>query len=140
MDFKNIQIGQIIQERVLECEISTSHISKIFDIPEDEVESMYSLKSLNCQMLLRWSKLLEYDFFRMYSQHLILYAPTAIVYHKTDKKIALQKFKKNVYTKEIIDFILEMIETGEKTKVQIIEEYRIPKTTLYKWLSKYKKS
>jgi DNA invertase Pin-like site-specific DNA recombinase len=37
----------------------------------------------------------------------------------------------------VVDFILELINTGEKTSVQITEEYRIPKTTLYKWLNKY---
>ncbi len=30
-----------------------------------------------------------------------------------------------------------MIEIGDKSTQQIIDEYKIPKTTLYRWLSKY---
>ncbi|MGL5233955.1 MAG: transposase, partial [Empedobacter falsenii] len=30
------------------------------------------------------------------------------------------------------------IETGEMKIVEVIERYHIPKTTLYKWISKYK--
>lgn len=48
-------------------------------------------------------------------------------------------FRKNIYTKEVINFMLEMIETGKKTKSQVISEYNIPKTTLYKWIEKNKK-
>lgn len=50
----------------------------------------------------------------------------------------LPTFRKNIYTKEVIDFILELIETGEKTKAQVIQEYNIPKSTLHKWIYKYK--
>ena len=57
---------------------------------------------------------------------------------KANKKITFPQFRKNIYTKEIIDFILEQIETKQKTIKQVIEEYKIPKTTLYKWISKYK--
>ena len=79
-------------------------------------------------------------FFRIYTQHLILYAPLSAVDEKTKvkKKSSLPQFRKNIYTKEIIDFILEQIETKQKTIKQVIEEYKIPKTTLYKWISKYK--
>ncbi|WP_306666570.1 hypothetical protein [Chryseobacterium sp. OSA05B] len=100
---------------------------------------MYTLKSLDSELLLRWSKLLEYDFFRMYTQHLIWYSPV-IVKNQSDIKqeSELPKFRKNIYTKEIIDFILNQIANGEKTKSQVILEYKIPKTTLYKWLGKYK--
>ena len=83
--------------------------------------------------------MLEYDFFRIYTQHLILYAPTSAKAENTKKqKPVLPRFRKNIYTKEIIDFVLEQIETKQKTIKQVIEEYKIPKTTLYKWISKYK--
>ncbi|AZA77306.1 hypothetical protein EG347_07200 [Chryseobacterium sp. G0186] len=82
---------------------------------------------------------MEYDFFRMYSQYLILYAPqSGLNYNNSEnKKSVLPQYRKNIYTRELVDFILEQIENGVKTKTQIIEEYRIPKTTLYKWLNKY---
>jgi hypothetical protein len=51
-------------------------------------------------------------------------------------KNKLPQFRKNIYTRELIDFILEKMEKGEMTKAEIIR-YKIPKTTLYKWISKY---
>lgn len=107
---------------------------------ENEIEEMLGLKSLDSETLLKWCKLLEYDFFRMYSHHLILYSPDSSscgVKKNAATKSSLPNFRKNIYTKEIIDFILEMIESGEKTKRQVIEQYRIPKTTLHKWINKY---
>jgi len=139
MDFKNIHIGQLIQKRVLESEMDIIRICNFLKCSEDEIDIMYTLKSLDSELILRWSKLLEYDFFRIYNQHLILYAPqTPINQVHVKIKSELPRFKKNIYTKEIIDFIVNLIESGEKTRAQVMEEYRIPKTTLYKWLEKYK--
>ncbi|WP_317043240.1 helix-turn-helix domain-containing protein [Chryseobacterium sp. OV279] len=89
---------------------------------------------MDSDLLLKWCKLLEYDFFRMYTQHLILYSPAT---KQIKAETTLPRFRKNIYTKEIIDYILDLVQTGEKSKKQIIEEYKIPKTTLYKWISKY---
>ena len=79
-------------------------------------------------------------FFRIYTQHLILYAPLSAVDEKTKvkKKSSLPQFRKNIYTKEIINFVLEQINTKEMTKTEVMKRYGIPKTTLYKWISKYK--
>lgn len=102
---------------------------------------MYNSESLDSKIILQWSKLLEYDFFRVYSQHLILYAPpaSAIKYNQEAKaKVSnVPEFRKNIYTQELIHFILELIETGKKNKNEIMKEYGIPKTTLYKWIKKY---
>jgi len=100
---------------------------------------MYQIKSLDTEILLKWSKLLEYDFFRVYSQHLILYAPPSSKEEESKKKkTSLPQFRKNIYTKEIITFILGQIDSGAMTKIDVMERYKIPKTTLYKWISKYK--
>ena len=87
-----------------------------------------------------WSyNLIQNIFFRIYTQHLILYAPTSAKAENTKKqKPVLPRFRKNIYTKEIIDFILEQINTKKMTKTEVMERYGIPKTTLYKWISKYK--
>lgn len=142
MNFKNIHIGQMIEQRVVESGIEISRICNFFKCTEEEILKMYQSHSIDSETLLKWSKLLEYDFFRIYTQHLILYAPPSegnIPENKTSEKSKLPQFRKNTYTKQVIDFIMEMIDTGEKTKAQIITEYKIPKTTLYKWISKYKK-
>ncbi|GAA4160328.1 hypothetical protein GCM10022217_24180 [Chryseobacterium ginsenosidimutans] len=101
---------------------------------------MYQKDDLGAGDLLKWSKLLGYDFFRIYSQHLIFYSPPSGFNFSipVKDKSALPHFRKNIYTREIIYFILEKINNGDKTKEQVIREYKIPKTTLYKWISKYK--
>lgn len=145
MNFKTINIGELIKTKVAESGVELSRICNFLKCSEEEVPKMYDSVSLDTEILLRWSKLLEYDFFRIYSQHLVLYSPPSATYKKTKgflrsserKKTQLPDFRKNIYTKELIEFILEIIDTGEKTKKQVIEEYKIPKATLYKWISKY---
>ncbi|EJL68541.1 hypothetical protein [Chryseobacterium populi] len=140
-NFKEIHIGKLIKERTLELDLETSRICNFFHTDKKEIEKMYMVESIDTKTLLRWCKLLEYDFFRIYSQHLILYAPPSNPDQQSKKreKSNLPQFRKNIYTVEIINFILELVETGKKTKQEVIQEYRIPKTTLYKWIHKYKK-
>ncbi|MDH6250918.1 hypothetical protein M2347_000645 [Chryseobacterium sp. H1D6B] len=140
-DFKEIQIGEMIKTRVGECDIPISRICNFLKCTEKEVEEMYTKSSIDTELILRWSKLLEYDFFRVYSQHLILYSPASARDSDSNAKeeTQLPQFRKNIYTKEVIEFILELINSNEKTKYQIIEQYKIPKTTLYKWIAKYKR-
>lgn len=142
MNFKDIHIGSFINQRVTENGIEISRICNFLKCTKKEISKMYESKSLDTELLLRWSKLLEYDFFRIYSQHLILYAPISADEKANQQNVntSLPQFRKNIYTKEIIDFILEQIEKKEMTKNQIMERYRIPKTTLYKWISKHKSS
>ncbi|PRB05313.1 transposase [Chryseobacterium sp. MYb7] len=139
MNFKDIHIGILIAQRVTESGLNTMRICNFLKCSEKEILEMYQSKSLDTEMILKWSKLLEYDFFRLYTQHLILYAPQLAANRTViAAKPLLPVFRKNIYTKEVIDFILELIETGKKTKAQVIQEYNIPKTTLYKWIYKYK--
>ena len=127
----------MIKERIAESEMETLRICNFFNCTEDEVIEMYQQENLPTDILLKWSKLLEYDFFRIYSQHLILYAPIKSENPNREKSL-LPQFRKNIYTKEIITFILEQIDSGAMTKIEVMEQYKIPKTTLYKWIDKYK--
>ena len=140
-NFKSIHIGKMIENTVAESRIEISRICNYFKCSDDEIVKMYQSKSIDTETLLKWCKLLEYDFFRIYTQHLILYAPPSAneKRSKENKKQTIPEFRKNIYTKEVIDFIIEQIDTEKMTKKQIIERYNIPKTTLYKWISKYKK-
>ena len=142
MNFKHIHIGQMIEKIVAESGIEISRLCNFMKFTEEEITKTYNEENLPTDVLLKWSKILEYDFFRIYSQHLILYAPPSANENKSKKenqKSTVPQFRKNIYTKEIIDFILEQVNTGKMTKNEIINRYRIPKTTLYKWISKYKK-
>jgi len=135
---KDIHIGDLLYKRVKEEKIEINRICKFLQKTENEIVEMYSRKSVDSEVLLKWSKLLEYDFFRLYSSHLILYAPPSNPIKK-EKQSQLPHFRKSLYTKEIIDYILELLETHQMTTQEIINQYRIPKSTLNKWISKYRK-
>lgn len=140
MNFKNIYIGNLIEAKVTESGIELSRLCNFLQCTEEDLRVMYESKSLDTEILLKWSKLLKYDFFRFYTQHLILYAPHTTMSKETKKlQLNLPKFRKNIYTREIIDFIIERISKKEMTKNEVMEKYRIPKTTLYKWIEKYGK-
>ncbi|MEG0926820.1 helix-turn-helix domain-containing protein [Chryseobacterium sp.] len=136
-NLKDIHIGPLVYERVNEQNIEMGRICKFLNSTEKEVLEMYSMKSLDTEILLKWSKLLEYDFFRLYSTHLILYAPVASQNKKTVRS-KLPQYRKSLYTKEIIDYMLELLKNKQKTSAEIINHYGIPKSTLYKWISKYR--
>lgn len=138
IDFKEIHIGSLIKQCVAEKGIELPRICNFFESTSAEINLMYEAKSLESDLLLRWSKLLEYDFFRIYSQHLILYAPVKNLGKQENTASILPQFRKNIYTREIIEFILEQISSKAMTKKEVMEIYRIPKTTLYKWIVKYK--
>ncbi|WP_292011241.1 transposase, partial [Chryseobacterium sp.] len=134
--YKEIHIGQFIKERVEEQEITTERICNFLNEDERFVEDIYNSKSLDSEILLRFCKLLEYDFFRLYSSHLILYSPPSAVNKNVQKSEKIPYFRKNIYTQEIKDFIINRILSGEMTLNDIIEQYSIPKSTLHRWLQK----
>lgn len=137
-NFKNIYIGRMIQQRMEECGISVERAAKFLRVREEDVEKVYSQKSVDSLLLLGWSKLLEYDFFRIYSQHLILYSPQDKNKPKRQKtETALPRFKKNIYTHEIIMFLVELVESERKSPRDIQREYNIPSTTILRWVDKY---
>ncbi|AZA92502.1 Uncharacterised protein [Chryseobacterium nakagawai] len=136
--YKNINVGRLVQQLVSESGIEISRICNFMGCTEAEVEEMYHSESLDTLLLLKWSKLLEYDFFRIYSQHLTLYAPPSKKYiNKDNQKTVLPVYRKNIYTPELIQYIIERLQKKELSSIEIIEKYNIPKTTLYKWMKKY---
>ena len=139
LPMKEIHIGSLIKKRVEELNIDTKRIISFFKIySEKDINTQYDNASIDTSDLLKWSKLLEYDFFRIYTQHIILYAPVGKVDTSTSPKAtSLPNYRKNVYTKEIIDFVLDLY-TKENKKIQeISDEYNIPKNTIHNWIKKY---
>lgn len=116
--------------------ISIERICNFLGKDEDFVKNIYESQSVETDLLLRWSKLLEFDFFRLYSSHLILYAPPSAVNKSEKKNDTTPQFRKNIYTQEIKDFIMSRIESGEMTQADVIKEYSIPKSTLHRWIQK----
>ncbi|WP_370896089.1 transposase [Chryseobacterium gossypii] len=141
VDLKNIHIGKYIKIKWQEMDVTMERTCNFFKLDSENIEKMFRQSSLDSDILLKWSKLLEYDFFRLYSQHLIFYSPPAgtdyNMVSKRKQESLLPVFKKNLYTREVIAFIMEQLKTGKKTRQQVINEYKIPKTTLYKWINKF---
>ncbi|MBT2623669.1 transposase [Chryseobacterium sp. ISL-6] len=140
MMFKEIHIGELIKKRVSELNIDESRICAFFSLTSQEISSMYREEDMDSKYMLMWSKLLEYDFFRLYSQHLILYAPQSGILGSARKSTSLPVFRKSLYTKEMIDFIVELLQTKQKTESEINKQYNIPRTTINKWRKKYGKN
>ena len=136
-NFKEIHIGQLIYNIVNYKNIEESRIKNFFNNQDLDLNEVYKLKDVNTEDLLKWSKLLRYDLFRIYSQHLMLYANIESLTEKVVVNDQIPIFKKSIYTKEVILFICELIKNKEKTFDQVLKEYNIPKTTLYRWLKKY---
>ena len=107
---KEIHIGSLIKKRVEELNIDIKRIISFFKIySEKDILNQYASSSIQTDDLLKWSKLLEYDFFRIYTQHIILYAPVGKVDSTlSPKSTSLPNYRKNVYTKEIIDYVLDL--------------------------------
>ncbi|MFV0420104.1 MAG: hypothetical protein ACK5KT_15415 [Dysgonomonas sp.] len=142
-NFKNIHIGALIKQRMQECGIAIGRAAAFLKASEEDVECMYKKKSLDSDILLRWSKLLKYDFFRIYSQHLILYSPQDEGQAKRRKekeiKTKLPVFKKNIYTQEVILYLVGLVESKKMTLKQLQDRYNIPSTTILRWYDKYGK-
>ncbi|RNA60483.1 transposase [Chryseobacterium nematophagum] len=137
-NFKQIHVGSLVQQKVKENGLEISQICACFGKKEEDITQMYVSETLDTDILLTWSKLLDYNFFRIYSEHLILYSPPSQAYNKGGKKIIYPYHRKNIYTRGMIDFILEELDSGEKSMQQVKQEYGIPKSTLHKWIDKYK--
>lgn len=136
---KKIHIGSLIKQRVDELNIDMKRIVSFFkNLSEKEIKEHYKKSSIETEHLLRWSKLLEYDFFRIYTQHIILFAPVGkTVSKRNTKSSTLPNYRKNVYTKEIIDFVLDLYTKDNKKIIEISNEYNIPKNTINNWIKKY---
>ncbi|MDO5635630.1 MAG: transposase [Myroides sp.] len=141
MDYKNISIGSLIEERIKELDIDMERLLKFVGISNEQLQRIISDNNVDADTLLRFCKILEYDFFRLYSQHLILFSPVSKknIQGNNEKNQILPTVRKQLYTKEIIMFILKKYESKSMSVQQIITDYNIPKTTLYRWITKYSK-
>lgn len=136
---KKINIGKLIQEVCKNKQLTESRIENFFSMPYSEIEKMYQQEHISSELLLKWSKLLKYDFFRIYSSHLINY-------HGISAKIKSEnaiiesglQIRKNLYTPEIKEFIIQKVQSGKMSTTEAIERYGVGRTTLFRWLAKEK--
>ena len=81
---------------------------------EDGMIAMYKSKSIDVNILLKWSKLLDYGFFRIYTTSHPFCSSRIGYKQNPQKNTELPQFRKNIYTIEIIEFVLEMIKNESK--------------------------
>lgn len=136
---RNLHIGEIISKIIIEKKMKTADIKSKMRITTRTLNKMLSAKSMDASDMLKWSKVLRYDFFRLYSSHLMLHHGISNTLTRKTDPLNVQgiHIRKNVYTKDLIQFLVNKVRNKEMTAMEIINQYAIPKTTFYKWLQKY---
>ena len=142
--YRNIHIGKYIKLRMTEIGMDQGTLAgKLRQSPE-QLQGIFSSGDITCHQLLKISRILSYDFFRIYSMNIILYSPPnmgfAIKPEKGQRKgngTRMPNFIKNTYTPQVISYIVSLYRSGELSAAEMTQKYRIPKTTLYRWLKKY---
>jgi hypothetical protein len=136
---RNIHIGELIGKVMKEKNIPLKVAVYKMKLSTKTVNKQLSSSSIEAIDLLKWSKILRYDFFRLYSCHLMLHhgISNALVKNQGAVKIEGIHIRKNVYTKELIYFLISKVRKQEMSAMQVVKKYGIPKTTFYKWLQKY---
>ena len=136
--YKKIHIGKHIQHVVLKSGISLGKICQYMQSTPNEIEEMYAKSSIDSSVLLKWSKLLNYNFFMFYNTHLQLYKPKASTARlkETKESDSLYDFSRKYYSNEVKEFVLNKIKKEELTVADVISKYNIPRTTIYRWVKK----
>jgi hypothetical protein len=138
MNLKNIHIGQIIQTKVIEQGVKQQRILNYFDCEEDFLQNMYQQQNIDTGLLLGWCKLLKFDFFRVFVGHLTIYRCMKVNTATEKKPTGVGQFRKNVYSAEIINFVLQQLKDGS-TVAEVRDKYNLPKSTVNNWIRKYLK-
>lgn len=141
--YKEIHIGNKIKTIARLKKLSVSRACMFLKCSAQDIENMYLQESLDSKILLRWCKLLEYNFFMFYHSHLQLYSPSASgakVYTEDKEVVSNYSFKKNLYSPEIIEYVLQQWNSNALSAKEIMKKYHIPRTTLYRWKKKESKT
>ena len=144
MDYKNIHIGSHIRSVSVHRGMTLSRASSYFGCGAQSILDVYSSGSIDSALLLRWCKLLDYNFFMFYHSHLQLYSPSSSLARlesvKGESSLEGYSFRKNLYSPDIINWLMIKIDSGELSISEVMSRYKIPKTTIYRWRKKYKSS
>lgn len=133
-NFKKIHIGYVLKSIVYERKLEEEDVLKYFKITKETLDEIYNTHNVTLDELLKWSKFLRFDLFRIFSMHLMLHHGISITKSKKKDGNAGISIRKNVYTQEIKVFVVSQIRNEEISVPDAIKKYSIPKTTLYKWL------
>ena len=133
-NFKKIHIGYVLKSIVYERKLEEEDVLKYFKITKETLDEIYNTRNVKLDELLKWSKFLRFDLFRLFSMHLMLHHGISITKSMKADGNAGISIRKNVYTQEIKVFVVNQIRNEEISVTDAIKKYSIPKTTLYNWL------
>jgi hypothetical protein len=133
-NFKKIHIGYVLKSIVYERNLEEEDVLKYFKITKETLDEIYNTKNVKLDELLKWSKFLRFDLFRLFSMHLMLHHGISITKSMKADGNAGISIRKNVYTQEIKVFVVNQIRNEEISVTDAIKKYSSPKTTLYNWL------
>lgn len=138
---RDIHIGSIISIVITEKNLTLNEVRIKMGSSTRAINNMLNASAIDTIALLKWSKVLKYDFFRLYSSHLMLHHGISNTISKKTDNVEIEgiHIRKNVYTKELIQFVVNKVRNKKMSTRQVINEYGIPKTTFYKWLQKFPK-
>jgi predicted transcriptional regulator len=136
-----IHIGDLIRRKLEESGMDKTVFANRIKKSYPTTLNIFKKSSIKTDDLLKISKVLKYDFFRIYSADIQLTCPKAtnnvrIGSSKNTDTTALPRFKKNLYTTEFIDTLVKDINEGKMTRYEAMKKYELPKTTLYRWCRK----
>ena len=132
---KEIHLGELVKQKVEELNFPLPKLAQYFKCTEEDILELYQQKHLPTDVVLKFCKCLGYNFFRVLSAHVALFVKTGDR-NRFNQPAVTPQFKKNIYTKEIKDFILSILRSKKMNINQIMKEYNLPKTTLYNWINK----
>jgi hypothetical protein len=136
---RNVNIGLIINEVIKIKKVKLYQFASNLGVSRTELNKYLKSESIDTMILLKISKILRYDFFRLYSSHLMLHHGISNNLNRNKQEFIIQgiNIRKNVYTKEMVSFLILKVRSNEMKANEVIKRYGIPKTTFYKWLQKY---
>lgn len=138
-----IHIGELIKKKLDESGMDKTVFANRIKKSYPTTLNIFKKKSIKTEDLLKISKVLKYDFFRVYSAEIQLTCPKATnnVRIGSAKETAtvesgMPRFKKNLYSSEFIETLVRDINDGKMTRYEAMKKYELPKTTLYRWCRK----
>ena len=138
-----IHIGELIKKKLEESGMDKTVFAHRIKKSYPTTLNIFKKRSIKTDDLLKISKVLKYDFFRVYSAEIQLTCPKATnnVRQSAMSKgeatdTTLPRFKKNLYSNEFIDNLVKEINEGKLSRYEAMKKYELPKTTLYRWCRK----
>lgn len=107
-NLKEIHLGKLVKQKAEELNYPLPKLAQYFECTEEDILGFYEQKHLPTDVLLKFCTCLSYNFFRVLSAHVTLFVKIGDR-NKFNQPAVTPQLKKNVYTKEIKDFILSIL-------------------------------